>query len=144
MDFIKVRVNPSVVRPPKGLDPDDWISKNGKNSVMDSINNSIDFIDYHLDFNDGLSLSGANRQKYLEDLAREIKVIDNGVIRNDIVKSLSQKLSVDERDFIRLVNTQRVNLPINLGNDSKVKDDILFSSKIEKAQIELRAIIINK
>ena len=141
--LLKSGLIPSVVRPPNGLDPDDWISKNGKNSVMDSINNSIDFMDYHLDFNDGLSLSGANRQKYLENLAREIKVIDNGVIRNDIVKSLSQKLSVDERDFIRLVNTQRVNLPRNLGNDSKVKDDILFSSKIEKAQIELLKLLIN-
>ena len=128
---------PSVVRPPKGTDPDDWVSSVGSETVMSTIKEPLDYIDFHIDLHKGTELSGAERQQYIISFAKEIKNIDDGVIRNDLIKAISEKLKVDEKDLIRIVNTQRVNPEYKSNTTSDLDERITFTNQVEKAQIEL-------
>ena len=134
---------PSVVRPPKGTDPDDWVSSVGGKAVMSTIKEPLDYIDFHIDFHQGADLSGPERQKYIISLAGEIKNIDDGVIRNDLIKAISEKLNVNEKDLIRIVNTQRVNPEYKANMNTDLDERIIFNNQVEKAQIELLKLLAN-
>ena len=134
---------PSVVRPPKGTDPDDWVSNVGSKAVMSNIKEPLDYIDFHIDFHQGADLSGPERQKYIISLAGEVKNIDDGVIRNDLIKAISEKLNVNEKDLIRIVNTQRVNPEYRANTNTDLDERITFNNQVEKAQIELIKLLAN-
>ncbi len=134
---------PSVVRPPKGTDPDDWVSSVGGKAVMSTIKEPLDYIDFHIDFHQGADFSGPERQKYIISLAGEIKNIDDGVIRNDLIKAISEKLNVNEKDLIRIVNTQRVNPEYKANTNTDLDERIIFNNQVEKAQIELLKLLAN-
>ena len=141
--LLKSGLIPSIVRPPKGLDPDDWIDQSSVANVLSSIQSSKEYIDFHIELHNGIELKGSDRQQYIINLSKEIKGIDDGVIRNDLIKIISKKLSVDEHDFIKSVNTQRVNPENNYEDEIINKEKITFSSKIDKAQVELIQLLIS-
>jgi DNA primase len=134
---------PSVTRPPNGLDPDDWIDESGSSEVLSAINTPQDYIDFHIELFNGDKLTGTERQQYIRSLAKEIKGIDDGVIRNDLVKTIAEKLSIEEHDFIKIVNTQRVNPEYKPADELSTEEKIVFSSKVDKAQIELIQLLIS-
>ena len=133
---------PGVVRPPNGFDPDDWIDRSGSSEVLAAIGSPIDYINFHMELNKGGELKGTDKQQYIINLAREIKRIEDGVIRNDLIKVISEKLSIEEHDLIRTVNTQRVNPEQNHEDDFLDKGKIVFSSQVEKAQVEILQLLI--
>jgi len=135
---------PSVVRPPNGLDPDDWIDRSGSSELLSAIDSPIDYIDFHMDFNKGVELKGTDRQQYIMILARELRSIEDGVIRNDLIKAISEKLSIEEHDLIRTVNTQRVNPEQNYEDKFVDEGKIIFSSQVDKAQVEILQLLIGK
>ena len=133
---------PSIVRPPNGLDPDDWIDRSGKSEVMSEIESPKDYIDFHIELSGGDKLTGTDRQQYIINIAKEIKGIEDGVIRNDLLKIISEKLAVEEQDLIRTINTQRVNVE-NYQEEDLLEEKIVFTSQVEKAQIELLQLLIS-
>ena len=133
---------PSIVRPPNGLDPDDWIDRSGKSEVMSEIESPKDYIDFHIELSRGDKLTGTDRQQYIINIAKEIKGIEDGVIRNDLLKIISEKLAVEEHDLIRTINTQRVNVE-NYQEEDLLEEKIVFTSQVEKAQIELLQLLIS-
>ena len=141
--LLKSGMVPSIVRPPNGLDPDDWIDNSSIENVLSAIQSPKEYIDFHIEFHNGIELKGPDRQQYIIDLSKEIKGIDDGVIRNDLIKMISEKLFIEEHDFIKSVNTQRVNPENNYEDEIINKEKITFSSKIDKAQVELIQLLIS-
>ena len=135
--LLKGDLDPLVVRPPNGLDPDDWIDKAGKKGVQQSILKPKSYINFNILFHKGDMLKGADRKEYITYLAKEIKNIDDGIIQNDLVRIISSKLMIEEKEFIRTIKTQRI--AGNYKNKENVieEKEIVFTSKIEKAQVEL-------
>jgi DNA primase len=140
--LLKAGLEPSIVRPPEGQDPDDWVGDAGKESVISAIELPQRYIDFHVEFNRGSELQGADRQQYIIALVREIKGIENGIIRNDMVRLISEKLMVDEQDLIRTMKTQRVNPVYNADPEYPQSPEDLFSSQVDKAQIELLQLLV--
>ena len=141
--LLKSGMVPTIVRPPDGLDPDDWIDQASKEEVLSAIQSPKEYIDFHIELNNGNELIGSDRQEYIINLSREIKGIEDGVIRNDLIKMISEKLSINEHDFIKSVNTQRVNPDTNYEDEIDNKEKFVFSSKIDKAQVELIQLLIS-
>ena len=56
---------------------------------------------------------------------------------------ISEKLSIDEHDLIKSVNTQRVNPETNYEDEINNEEKFTFSSKIDKAQVELIQLLIS-
>ena len=135
--LLKGGLEPLVVRPPDGLDPDDWIEKVGKRNVLKQISKPQTYINFNIDFNKGKLLKGADRKVYVTYLARETKNIEDGIIRNDMVKIISEKLSIEEKDFIRAMKTQRIIKDYSKEDIISETNKLIFTSKVEKAQVEL-------
>ena len=100
-------IEPSVVRPPEGKDPDDWVCELGAKSVKKSIENAEEFSEFHIRFFDAKKLNGTNRQDYIFDIASKIKEIQNGIVKSDLIRIFSQKLMVDEAEFLKLMKKVR-------------------------------------
>ena len=141
--LLKSGMVPTIVRPPNGLDPDDWIDQSSKAKVLSAIQSPKEYIDFHIELYNGNELRGSDRQQYINNLSKEIKGIEDGVIRNDLIKMISEKLSIDEHDFIKSVNTQRVNPETNYEDEINNEEKFTFSSKIDKAQVELIQLLIS-
>ena len=123
---------PTIVRPPNGLDPDDWIDQSSKAKVLSAIQSPKEYIDFHIELYNGNELKGSDRQQYIINLSKEIKGIEDGVIRNDLIKMISEKLSIDEHDFIKSVNTQRVNPKPIMKMKLIMKKNLHFQAKLIK------------
>ncbi len=141
--LLKSDLIPSVVQPPENLDPDDWVTENGQDEVMSQINNPTTYIDFHIASFEGDKLLGVERQDYMVNLSKEIKEIKDGFIRSDMIKIFSQKLSIDEKDLIRSINTQRINRIAKTNFDIKNKGRIFELGRVEKAQIELLKLLLD-
>ena len=132
-----------VIRPPEGLDPDDWIDKIGDENILKAIAKPDSYINFSINFYKGDKLEGAERKEYIILLARELKKIKDSIVRNDLIRIISSKLKLDEKDLLRTVKTQRIiesRFVVEAPNDEK---DINFTSKIEKAQFELIKLMLN-
>ena len=141
--LLKSDLIPSVVQPPENLDPDDWVTKNGKDELMSYVNNPMTYVDFHIASHKGNELMGVERQDYIVNLSKEIKEIKDGFVRNDMIKILSQKLSIDEKDLIRSINTQRVNPVIKTKVDVENTRKVFELGRVEKAQIELLKLLLD-
>ena len=136
-------LDPMVIRPPEGLDPDDWIDKIGGENILKAIAKPDSYINFSINFYKGDKLEGAERKEYIILLARELKKIKDSIVRNDLIRIISSKLKLDEKDLLRTVKTQRIiesRFAVEAPNDQK---DINFTSKIEKAQFELIKLMLN-
>ena len=141
--LLKGELDPMVIRPPKGLDPDDWIDKVGEENIIKALSKPEPYIDFNIKFHKGKELQGADRKEYIIQLAKEIKNIKDGIVRNDLIRIISSKLLIEEKDLIRAVKTQRVVDSRILEENFNEKNAIKFISKIEKAQFELIKLMLN-
>ena len=91
----------------------------------------------------GKNLEGVERKEYVIQLAKEIKKIQDGIIRNDLIRIISSELKIDEKDFIRTLKTQRILKTRTSDKDSIENEKITFTSKIEKAQLELVKLMLS-
>ncbi|MBA64298.1 MAG: DNA primase [Candidatus Marinimicrobia bacterium] len=130
-------LEPLVVRPPEGLDPDDWIDKAGKKNVLNEILSPQPYIYFNIAFNKGKTLQGSDRKQFINNLAREIKNIDDGIVRNDMIRIVSDQLMVEEQDFIRTMKTQRIIKDYINEEEITSNKSLIFTSKVDKAQVEL-------
>ena len=142
--LLKQGLDPLVVRPPVGQDPDDWVRQIGKKDILEKIQSPELFIDFHINFNQASNLTGADRQQYIIDLMRECRAIEDGIIRNDIVHTISEKLLVDEQELIRTMKSLRINPVYSDLGDDKISKLLVFTSKEEKAQVELLQLLSHK
>jgi len=141
--LLQGELDPMVVRPPKGLDPDDWIDKIGKEKIAKEISTPDSFINFNIEFHNGKNLKGVERKEYVISLAKEIKKIQDGIIRNDLIRIISSELKIDEKDFIRALKTQRI-LKTRISEEDSIENEkITFTSKIEKAQLELVRLMLS-
>ena len=141
--LIRGELEPMVIRPPKGLDPDDWIDEIGGENMIKALSKPESYIDFNIKFHKGKELEGAERKAYIIQLAKEIKNIKDGIVRNDLIRIISSKLLIEEKDFIRTVKTQRIIDSRTLEENFNGKNTINFTSKIEKAQFELIKLMLN-
>ena len=104
----------------------------------------IDYIDFHMKLHRAPELSGTERQQYIMSISSELKNINDGIIRNDLIKIISEKLKVDEQDLIRVINTQRINPEYDSKQITETNNRHTFNSKLEKAQVELLQLLSNE
>lgn len=142
--LLKAGIETNVVRPPDGLDPDDWIRQNGREEIKTSIGNAQDFLDFHLEYFQAMSLKGSERRDYIYNITREIKEIRDNIFRDELVRVLAERLKVNESDLVKIMKEQRSRTQTN--NKDQISRSLLteFTSKEKKAQIELLQLLVNK
>ena len=130
-----------VIRPPEGMDPDDWILNNGKIEIEGQIENPVNFIDYHIDFHNADKLKGVDKRDYLKDILSNINSIEDVIIKNEFVKDLSEKLNIDEVDLLDIIN--KINNPSSKNKNYNNENEISFNSNTDIAELEILSVLIN-
>ena len=130
-----------VIRPPEGMDPDDWILNNGKIEIEGQIENPVNFIDYHIDFHNADKLKGVDKRDYLKDILSNINSIEDVIIKNEFVKDLSEKLNIDEVDLLDIIN--KINNPSSKNKNDNNENAISFNSNTDIAELEILSVLIN-
>ena len=137
-------VEPLVIPMPNDKDPDDWVREEGVNAFQEAMGSSMPLLLFHLHKRDVKNLSGTDRSRIVKEILKEISLINDGIIRDDLLKSLSQELQLDEVEVYRLFNSQTGMKKINVDSDKYSAKAQPFSNAMQKAQLEIiRAIAFN-
>jgi len=140
-NLLQAGIETYVVRPPGGLDPDDWLLKEGVGVLNDNIKNPMEFIEFHIDHFKAKNLKGVKKRNYLHQVIGEIKKINDAIIQNELIKDLSEKLREKESALIEILNKKRI---YNRSETTIVESSIFdFKTKIHRAELELVKILIH-
>ena len=139
--LIQAGVEVYVVRPPGELDPDDWLLKEGREVLNDNIENPLDFMEFHINYSKAKTFKGVQKSNYLHNVIGDIKNINDSIIKNELIKYLSEKLGEKESDLIEILNQKR---SYKKSETTVVKNSVFnFKTKLHRAELELIKILIN-
>ena len=129
-----------------GLDPDDFFKSptNDTSSFKKLIKDAVHPINYIIHKKNILEKGASERSKFLNECIDEIKIIKDVIIRNDLIKRLSNELSVPESEILSRFNSARIKKTVNSKSVEHKNTSIEhYSSKAEKAQLEILKLIIH-
>ena len=139
--LLQAGVEAYVVRPPGELDPDDWLLKEGREVLKDNIEAPTDFMEFHINYSNAKTLKGVQKSNYLHNVISEIKIINDTIIKNELIKDLSEKLREKESDLIEILNQKR---SYKKSETAVVKHSVFnFKTKLHRAELELIKILIH-
>ena len=139
--LLQAGVEAYVVRPPDELDPDDWLLKEGREVLIENIEKPTDFMEFHINYSNAKTLKGVQKSNYLHNVIGEIKNINDAIIKNELIKDLSEKLIEKESDLIEILNQKRT---YNRSETTVVKNSVFnFKTKLHRAELELIKILIH-
>ena len=129
-----------------GLDPDDYF-KLKENSILtfqELIKTAFHPINYIINKKNIHSLGASDKSKFLNECIEEIKLVDDVIIRNDLIKRLSDELGVIENEVIGRFAELKSNRRYNKKNEKDKKNQIKhYDSKSDKAQFEILKLFIH-
>lgn len=139
--LLQAGVEVYVVRPPGELDPDDWLLKEGREALNDNIENPSDFMEFHINYSNAKTFKGVQKSNYLHSVIGDIKNINDSIIKNELIKYLSEKLREKESDLIEILNQKR---SYKKSETAVVKNSVFnFKTKLHRAELELIKILLN-
>ena len=130
-------IEPLVIPIPKDKDPDDWIREEGVIPFQEAMGSSLPLLVFHLQKKNVKKISGAERSKIVREILNEISLVSDGIIRDDLLKTLSQELQVDEVEVFRLFNQKAKIKTTTSLSDNKTSKQLLFTNATQKAQLEI-------
>ena len=123
-----------------GDDPDDFFKENKNTkedfrSLIKSATHPISFIITHKDI---LNQGAADQSKFLNECLAEIQLVPDTMIRNDLIKKLSNELGVIEDEVLnRFTSLKQKKYNVTSNEDMTTTDIPHYSSSVDKAQLEL-------
>ena len=139
--LLQAGVEVYVVRPPGELDPDDWLLKDGREVLNDNIEKPSDFMEFHFNYSNAKTLKGVQKSNYLHNVISEIKNINDTIIKNELIKDLSEKLREKESDLIEILNQKKT---YKKSKTTVVKNSVFnFKTKLHRAELELIKVLIH-
>ena len=123
-----------------GDDPDDFFKENKNTkedfrSLIKSATHPISFIITHKDI---LNQGAADQSKFLNECLAEIQLVPDTMIRNDLIKKLSNELGVIEDEVLnRFTSLKQKKYNVTSNEDMRATDTPHYTSSADKAQLEL-------
>ena len=101
-ELLKLNVIPKIVRLEENLDPDEYISKYGKERFLGKLNNPMNVMDFKLSYLKQEKDLSSNQDvaKYVNDVLLELTKIDDEVLRELTLKKISEESNL-EVEFLK-------------------------------------------
>lgn len=131
-EFLSIGVMPKIIRLNDNLDPDDYISKNGKELFLEKVNNPINVMEFKLNYlkkNKDLNKT-SDLANYVKDIINELNKIDDDVLKEITIKKVSIESGLDP-NFIK----GKLEKPKVLKKESSIKE--VKKNKYQKAEQSL-------
>ena len=134
--LLKGGVNPNVIRIPDGLDPDDWISRDGADIFRSmGIDQAIVLLQFHLRTSKFSELSPQDRSNLIKDILSEASQIPDPIIRQDLIKNLAQVGGIEEDQVLHMLAQQGRKKRPQYFEESATLKKSLFTSVNAKAEL---------
>ena len=127
------------------LDPDDYfkLKENSNSSFKQLIKDASHPINYIVNKKNILNKGAADRSKFLNECIEEIKLVNDLIIRNDLIKRLSNELGVIESEVLNRFDKISIKKRVKDKDENKETSFRLYDSKSDKAQIEILKLLIH-
>ena len=128
------------------LDPDDYfkLKENNNTSFKHLIKEAVHPINYIIVKKSILSKGASDRSKFLNESIEEIKLVKDVIIRNDLIKRLSNELGVIESEILdRFEKIVPRKISTNKSKDTEETSIRNFDSKSDIAQLEILKLLIH-
>lgn len=134
-ELLKIGVTPKIVRLEENLDPDEYISKYGKERFLAKIENPMNLMDFKLSYLKKKKDFSSDQDvaKYVGDVLEELSKIDDEILRELTLKKLSEESKLDI-EFLRSRLVEK-EIPVSVSSEPKAPKKKL--DKYEKAQMYL-------
>jgi len=140
--LLRFGIEPRIVQIPDGMDPDDWVRKSGADGLKEAVDKAVPVLPFHIQTKDAKSLPSVQRSEFIRDAVYQIAGVSDGIIRDDLLKSLAQEMRVEEKDLLKNMNSQKQrNLKEPIPAFSRESNEIRLTSKVQKAQVILVKIL---
>jgi hypothetical protein len=116
-------------------------SSNKLDDIKSAIDNPITFLDFHMEFHNAIELKGIELRDYLHEFLSNINQISDVIIKNEFIKNISEKFDINEIELIDILNSKKIYNKNEVAN--KNENNIKFTSKIHRAELELTKIIMH-
>ncbi len=135
-ELIKIGVTPKVIRLEDGMDPDEYITKYGKDFER-KIQNPMSIMDFKLQYlKKGKNLSNTvDEAKYVNEAIKEINKIDDEILKELTIKKIIDETGLDE-SIIRNKIT-----PTEIQKAPKPKPKEKTKNKLNKYEVAQRNLI---
>ena len=130
-------VEPLIIQVPIGLDPDDWIRESGADAIRKAGESATSLIDFQISSKNVENLSSAERSQFVNNILFAIAGISDSIIRNSILKNISQRLQIDENELLQRLKREQSRQRSNIKSDVVDEQPVEFSSLLQKAQLIL-------
>lgn len=104
--LLRHQLRVGVVSLKDGLDPDEYVRLNGKDSFLSAVNKAKGFFEYNLERL--LNIHGAEtiqeKIAVVEGMLPWIKLVENSIERREMVKQMSERLALEESDVLEEFN----------------------------------------
>ena len=136
--LLKGGVEPRIIVIPDQHDPDEWIKKIGSEKFKtNSIDKAIGLINFHLKTSNFFDVSPTKKSNIIKDILSMIIEIADPIIKQNIIKDLSQAAEVEENQIIYMFSQLRTKKIPNKSNEKQKFDFKLFSTVNGKAELGL-------
>jgi DNA primase len=128
------------------LDPDDYfkLKENNNTSFKKLIKEAVHPINYIILKKNILSKGASDRSKFLNESIEEIQLVKDIIIRNDLIKRLSNELGVVESEILdRFDQITSRRISASKATDSEEAPIRNFDSKSDIAQLEILKLLIH-
>ena len=128
------------------LDPDDYfkLKENNNTSFKQLIKEAVHPINYIIIKKNILSKGASDRSKFLNESIEEIKLVKDVIIRNDLIKRLSNELGVIESEILnRFDQISLRKVTASKATDAEETSIRNFDSKSDIAQLEILKLLIH-
>ena len=143
--LLKGGIDSKVIVIPDGLDPDDWINRDGKNEfVSNGINKSLELLKFHLKSCNYTKKSPSERSALMDEILKEVSEVQDPLIRQDFVKKLALVDRIEENEVLQKLTLQMKKRNYNYSEDENKFRDTLFNSTHEKAELGIIKVLVSK
>lgn len=130
-------VEPLIIKVPDNKDPDDWVREEGADAIRAAAKFAQPLIDFELDSKKVEQLSAPQQSELINNILFNIARVKDSIIRNSILKSISHRVAIDEKELIQRLKKEQARQRIGPDQNSVESKDIEYSSQIQKAQLIL-------
>ena len=130
-------IEPEIITPPDGMDPDDWVRSDNGENFKNEVNNAQKIIKSHYNYFSSINDQGSlSINDFIQECLDEIVNIKDPIISEIMIKELSELTSIDQKNIIHVLNEkiekrQRFKRVENLDSNDK-KETVLIDQKYSK------------
>ena len=143
--LLKGGIDSKVIVIPDGLDPDDWMLRDGKEEFeSNGINKSLELLKFHLRSSNYTKKSISEKSQIMDEILIEVSEIQEPLIRQDFIKKLAVVGGIEENAVLQMLTK------IQIGkrnyqhyNEKQKPEDNTYRDINDKAELGIIKVLLS-